>query len=374
MSESTITPLAGLTSAMAYLNETHLNGSTVNGSIGNLTTTMESLPDWYDEYLYWGKLYTFILKKVYYYGIFTIFGVGLVTNFLVIVTMIANRKLRRNSAGALMLALAIDEFVVMVPGIILQIDKNHGIIGKPYCKGLWYFVNFLANISRLLVVLMSVNRYALVCWPFTHHKITSMKSTLLQVSMVIILCASSSVYQFFFWSPKSDLCDNIDDKQVFPYLVTYIVYSVVFSIIPIFVTGILTILVVKTLLKKQGTLGESSNKQGTMTAGERNITKALIAVNIAFIIFFLPFYVTYFVYLGFFLVPKVDIVTAYKVLVVNSILALIEGNNYIVNLFIYTWYSPTFRDSLVKVLCLRCKNIEEDTKIKGSVKPKAETK
>ena len=99
--------------------------------------------------------------------------IAVVTNILAVATISASIKQWKYSMGTLMLTLALCDTV-------LNAFTITSILGGSYFNPLFYIVRYMVSSletwSKLLMLAFSVNRYALVCKPFTHHRITSKKS------------------------------------------------------------------------------------------------------------------------------------------------------------------------------------------------------
>ena len=95
-------------------------------------------------------------------------------------------------------------------------------------------------------------------------------------------------------------------------------------------------------------------RQAKSTEAEKNLTKALVAINIAFIVLVLPCIVTHSVYILYYLSTENRGTVYYKIHIAWQILYLIETLNYSINLFLYIWYSPMFRKSLFSLVACRC--------------------
>ena len=125
---------------------------------------------------------------------------------------------------------------------------------------------------------------------------------------------------------------------------TIIVNIVMLSFVPLIITFILTVLVIREFKKTHRTLCDSVSS-GTDFRGEKNITRAMITVNVVFILLVLPHLIAFvfdssniFVYL--FSLPYVV--------------------NFFINIFIYICYIPKFRSTLFGIFkCKWCKRVRD---------------
>ena len=457
----------------------------------------------------------FIVNKVLYYGIFTVCGIGAINNVIVMLTMLMSVKLLKNSGGILIMALAFVDCSLNISVWIDFYDFYHHVIKNfVYCVAYTYYWHITRSLTHLITMLISINRYALVCHPFTHRKVTSKKSALFQLLAVTIFSSVGCIYIFFSNDPNADFC-TLDKRTIHIYFIAFNIVDSVFSnIVPLGVTIILTTKILLALKKnkqlleatgerstetqhssgtrvasrnkkslddgleiqrmgkknkklldeaeemktkdnknkklldeaeemktqnnKSGTtsknkeyldeverketatknkklLDEASerpetsqenkrgpvmatktkesvdsglgipgtskdsksesvmtkkykqsfeklesptkNKQGVRrptTEAEKNLTKALLAVNVAFIVLVLPFIIVHTVYFLCYLLNETRSTVFINIDIAWDILYLIETLNYSINLFIYTWYSPVFKQCLYKLLACRC--------------------
>ena len=154
---------------------------------------------------------------------------GIITNCLVLITVLSSCKLRGNSAGILIISLACVDG--LTNGIIL-ID-NHLSPAKPYCYLIKHPLRVVGALSAVMMMLISINRYALVCRPFTHDRITSRKSMCIQIAAVTVLFVSSLSYIYFSYDPEEQGC-TVTGRYT-PGLTIYYIGTVVVLIVMAFV-------------------------------------------------------------------------------------------------------------------------------------------
>ena len=88
-----------------------------------------------------------------------------------------------------------------------------------------YLNNGFKRLSYLMMIPISANRYALICRPFTHRKITTQKSTLIQITTLIIFVFSTGIYQFMKKRQMMILCHIVIDvtmSAVLPFIISFI--------------------------------------------------------------------------------------------------------------------------------------------------------
>ena len=360
-------------------------------------------------------------NNIFYYSIFAICSVGTINNIIVMLTILMSVKLIKNSGGILIMALAFVDCSLNVSVWIDWYDYFHHVIKNfVYCVAFTYYWHITRSLTHLITMLISINRYALVCHPFTHRKITSRKSTMFQLLAAITFASVGSIYIFYTNDPDAEFC-TLDGKAIHIYFIGFnIVDSVLSNIVPLGVTIILTTKILFELKKNKHLLDDGQERPTTsqnnqMRSGmskkskhslddgpesstssreniteskmgkksmqlskesgptpknkqqvkrptkgseaEKKLTKARLAVNLAFILLVLPFVLVHTIYFLYYLLNTNLSDVYYYISFVWDIFYLLETLNYSINLFLYSWYSPMFKQSLFKLLACRCSSI-----------------
>ena len=220
--------------------------------------------------------------------------IAVITNLLVVVTISASIKQWKYSMGILMLTLAVCDTVLNLMDLISYI-LYYSVNRKYFYSNIVLVVDCLIQIFRLipifrhlsilLMLAFSLNRYALVCKPFTHHRITSRKSTIIQIIILAVIVVIANIPSFY----SSRMTFRI-------YMICAIIGTVMIYFIPPIITLVLTILVIYELNRSLGTLGASSVSTGARQ-GERNITRTMVVTIMAFVLLVFPSGIITFVHL-----------------------------------------------------------------------------
>ena len=273
-------------------------------------------------------------------------SLAVLTNVLVVITVARSRKSWKYSTHILILTLAGVDIAfncLVLGGEILRLIPVDNIILSAY--ELTWVVGFaLLGISDYMMILISLNRYALVCKPFSHHNITSRRSTLKQIiAMSTILTLLGLLHLV-----------NIGHMRVCTTLIRAVVVSEFLShIVPLTISVVLTILVIQEFRKNRSTFIESMNTRRERR-GEKNITKAMIAVNVAFVLLTLPHIITSTVHMYQYCLFGHNIMNSYKT--VYRVLLTWRNINFSVNIFIYAAYIPKFRAALSNLIKCKCRD------------------
>ena len=190
-----------------------------------------------------------------------------------------------------------------------------------------------------MMVPISANRYALICRPFTHRRITSQKSALIQITTLILFAATTQIYEF----------DPTDMNNLIYAACRFLFFGIMSVILPLIVSFVLTILVIREFRRMNRTLEDSGNSGTVSRHSEENLTRTMIAVNAAFIVLILP-------------AMLMEILYSYSPMCTSSPscdvaliwLQIIGYINYSVNIFIYTSYLPKFRSKLFGFFKCKC--------------------
>ena len=264
----------------------------------------------------------------------------IVTNTLVVATISASFKQWRYSMGTLMLTLALCD--TLLNTILFFRSISYLVLfSRWFNKGLSYLELSLDYWSKLLMLAFSLNRYALVCKPFTHHRITSRKSTVIQLITLAVIALAVHIPGFFYWRMTHRI-----------YIICELISLIVIYGIPFIVTFVLTVLVICELNRNRETLGTTSESTETRQ-GERNITRAMLITLMAYIILVLP-HMTYLIFSRLF---KFELG-----LPLGLTFFILFCLNFSINIFIYTFYLPKFRSTLFGIFkCKCCKKVPDES-------------
>ena len=209
--------------------------------------------------------------------------------------------------------------IAVITNLLVVVDRKYF-----YSNMILIVVNLLIPIfSRLSILLMlafSLNRYALVCKPFTHHRITSRKSTFIQIIILAVIAVIGNIPTFLVKSSRMTL-------RI--YKICAIITTVMIYFIPLIITLVLTVLVIYELNRSHGTLRASSVSTGARQ-GERNITRAMIVTIMAFVLLVFPSSIFIFIQ---FIITK-DFAIPKPLYLTSKTLLLLYYINYSINIFV----------------------------------------
>ena len=271
-------------------------------------------------------------------------AIAVITNIFVVATLGLSFKFWRYNIGILLLTLACVDIIGNAAYFIHDVIKlkMHYDLNYHSVMLLLYLNNSFKFSSRLMMILVSVNRYALICKPFNHQTVTSRRSVIMQITALTVMPLTGNVICLFSIG-KMRMCIWISN------LVTIV--------IPIFITLILTVLVVREFKRNNRTL-DSVQSGVAFRQAEQNVTRAMIATNVAFIVLALPDGIVNFVcQLKYF---KNCYIIAHFLLVLTDI-------NFSINILIYTLYLPKFKSTLFGIFKCKCCNRIRDQSIAMSV-------
>ena len=283
------------------------------------------------------------------YGTPVTTSLGVFTNILVVATLIVSWKFWRHSLGILLLTLACVDIIgngVCFIYYLLAIFQN-----LFFPQTFYYLNNGFKRLSYLMMIPISANRYALICKPFTHHVITSTKSTLIQITTLAVFALSSGIFELYL---------NQITKSLYS-ICNLIINAVMCSILPLIVTFVLTVLVICEFRRMNRTLGDSVRTGANSRQGERNVARAMIAVNVAFIVLILPQAVFRIIWIFF----KLENNSDYSLALIW--LTFLSDLNFSVNIFIYTLCLPRFRSTLLGLFAYKCCRKRETESVAMSV-------
>ena len=283
---------------------------------------------------------------VNFYSYRAIHASGTLLNAIVFVTMLSSQKLRHNSSGILIILLAVLEFM----DSLYRFLKQTLVFG--ICQFHEIFIGFMIFVGNNLILLIAINRFALVCFPFKHRPVTNIKSTLIQIAILAVTGLGANSYLFavdFFFDVKYGCRIWIATYDLY-FKGVMAVYIGLGSFFPALGTLVLSIIVI-IKLRNRGSLKDTSSQQGKTQQAERNITKAAIGVGLGFVIFNLPYWIFFLV---FFYTPKRHDVRLWALFeTLYMYLGVLFNLNRVNNFFLYLVYHTRFRVRLLQLI--KCK-------------------
>ena len=272
------------------------------------------------------------------YGKIVISSLGVFTNILVAATISVTWKFWRNSLGILLLTLACVDIIGNAVFFIFNLFKIYQFMSYPiFLQPCLYLNNGFKRLSYLMMVPI---RYALICRPFTHQFITSKKSTLIQITILAVFAFSAGIFELYL--------HRMNWTAFNMYLL--IINVVISTVLPLIISIVLTILVIHEFRRMNRTLEDSVRTGADSRQGERNVTRTMIAVNVAFITLTLPPTVLRVIWFMYFhsLINNIYFITVF------NWLARISDINFSINIFIYTMCLPKFRSTLLGFFTCNC--------------------
>ena len=273
------------------------------------------------------------VEMAYVYGTIISSFIAILTNILVVATFALSWKFWRHSLGILLLTLACVD--IIGNGMCFVYFLLHILYIKVPVNVFYYVNNGFKRLSFLLMIPISVNRYALICRPFEHNKITSQKSTFIQITTLTVFAFTMGIFELYFMQMTR-----------FMYNICGLIINTIMSVaFPLIVTVVLTVLVIRKFNTMDVIL---ENLRPASRQNERNLTKAAIAISVAFIFLTLPSLVLRVI--SFF--PKFENdINCYLVLIW---LVLVSDVNFSINIFIYIICLEKFRSTLFGFFTCKC--------------------
>ena len=133
---------------------------------------------------------------VYQYGKYMTGSMAVITNILVVATVIRCWTRWKHSTGLIILTLACSDLINNIINIMWRLNYNGHVIWAMFLL-LLYISSTLSGLSNFIMTLISLNRYALVCKPFRHLKL--MMNSLKYILLLYIVCFHIFYQSWFQW-------------------------------------------------------------------------------------------------------------------------------------------------------------------------------
>ncbi|XP_033759091.1 growth hormone secretagogue receptor type 1-like [Pecten maximus] len=303
-----------------------------------------------------------VLQHANYVLLPTMLIFGLTGNTLTIIIM-TSRRYAHLTSRLLLIALALSDtlllltqpfnkiFVIKMTGIDLRALSDIG------CKIYFFLFRTSKMTSSWFVVLLCIERFIAVWFPFRAKVICTQRNTLLSISTVYVVIGTYNAVWGQWSSIVNGRChpDGYDandpgDKDMFGRFL--IGGCNLYSFIPTAIMVILTPLIIKKLLdhkKKRKAIASQKNKQD-----ETRITFMLLGIVTAFIILILP--VTFLHLFSFLIGVRAFGQNPNGFLIFRDVTQILEQVNYAINFVLYVTTSKQFRSGLADLFYCRGTN------------------
>ena len=236
---------------------------------------------------------------------------------------------------ALLLTLACVDIIGNGVLFISHLLIMHNFMTDYLSPTLHYLNNGFKRLSFLMMIPISAYRYASICRPFTHRRITSQKSTLMQITTLTVFVFSTGIFELYY---------NQMNKSV--YYICFLIFNMPMAIVlPSIILFVLTVLVICEFNKMNRTLEDSIRTGADSRQGQRNVTRTMIAVNVAFVVLTLP---TGLLFGICYQISSKNCFSIYKLLL------LISDINFSIIIVIYILYLPKFRTTVLRFFKCNC--------------------
>ena len=292
-----------------------------------------------------------IVNEIEMYGRIILSSIAVITNILVASTFSVSWRFWRHSTAFLLLTLACIDIIGNGVCFIYYVQN---LIGDYLPPTFYYLNNGFKRLSYLMMIPISANRYALICKPFTHHVITSKKSTLIQITTLTVFPFSAGIFELYY-----------DQMNKSVYYICVLIFNITMvRVLPLIISFVLTVLIIREFKKMNRTLEYSTRTGANSRQGEKNVTRTMIAVNVAFIVLTLPAGLLYGIC---FQVKSNDCDS------ILQLLMLINDINFSINIVLYILYLPKFRTTILGFFKCNCCRKQQMNQLQCSASEELQT-
>lgn len=295
-------------------------------------------------------LYVYVIPVVSTFGI-----IGNVWSFRVFVFT----SFRRHPSSTYLAALSISDTGFLTTLILSWVGSIRPSINQStaWCRILIYITYICSFLSVWYVVLIMVDRYVVVCFPFKAQRLCSKRRSRLAVIAVTIFAFILYLYSFaiteLIQTRDGNICSwrkaNLNVMEVFTYIDTGITFIV--PVLSIFSLNVIVITSIRKSRYRQSMLCEYSHQTPhVLSSAQVRLTTMLVILSTVFLVLNLPSHGIRFYLLVHELMDK----TTIGLLLAQQICQILYYTNFAINVILYSASSKMFR----RVMCKRiaCKS------------------
>ncbi|XP_064596510.1 FMRFamide peptide receptor frpr-18-like [Liolophura sinensis] len=292
---------------------------------------------------------------------------GIVGNLLSFIVM-SSRILRRKSYSQYLCALALFDSFNLVDREIRAVEELLESLGRPRllqglstggCKLHRFIQHVCVSMSSWIIVLMAVERFVVIFFPFRRHVICTPGRSVLAIMCALGLICLSQVFTLVM-TKYSDLAERCTPHAQFNLIYTELyTYFYLLCLILLFPTAIIVVCNLAVVLKisKYKRLREvirSSDRSDQFISRQGlKTTVMLLTISSVYVLTFLPSVLSMFIIQVSIIEEKPTEETCGKLLAFQPyghVLEVLSSINYGVNFYIYVLSGKAFRFELQKIL------------------------
>lgn len=322
----------------------------------NLVTT-ENIKSAMTEY------YKKVSTEIYQYGAPTLIIVGTISNVLMIIVLMASRKMRSQTNSVYLTCLAVLDIIILNTGLLRHYIKNTKdydirLQSTAACRLHIFIVYFTIQFESWVLVNLTLERLLAVMLPHKLRIIFSKKKAAIYLFITGIILFTLNLHYFFFFHIRNysdavpiQMCLN-DVEYTYFYDNVWAWLDLLFaSLIPFMVIFISNIMIIiRVILKKR--LAKTSGSSFKMT----NMTASLLVVSFLFLLTTSP--ICIFLLINFDMESEEE---HFYVSMIFDILNLIYYINNSINFFLYCITSRRFRQQFLIVFKIRSARVSTET-------------
>ena len=308
------------------------------------------------------------------YMMYILVAVGFFGNTMSLIVMLRSSK-RTNASRLYLIVLSISDSLVL----LIVLLKSHTHTNNGSCISINYCRRVFQSFSAYIVVIISIQRFIMVKFPFQASKHDSTAHGVFHLVTAFIFAVVSSLYQALVTQIKTSgpwkgCCRTTVRVDVFIYAhlsLHVFCAEMASSILVLILTGI-TIHGVLTAAKKRTKLSSKFNdheqqQKKPKSAADTKLTQMLIVLALVFVLVRMPYTICYWYdYLMWFIYwrgtgrpESVATYTRNMGSTINVLLTLFMAN-YATNFIIYLVLWPSFRKNVLKLFgCYKCRKEKE---------------
>ena len=280
-------------------------------------------------------------------------AIGLLANTLIIVVIIRG-SLRHSVFMTMLIVLAVTDNLTLLSSDVLQLGLLGSYLSPSLlsCRILMCIGQSSGTISSWMVVLISVERFFAIFYPFKVHIYLSMKRTYITIVCISVTICLSEAYYLFYASILT--YGNITVCYLGTHLNSDVIFSIVsgllYSFIPFCIITILNVRILKKLKLQQTFRASSLHQSQSSTASNNSLVPMMLAISVAFALTTFPMTLLVICTIILDLVSSEWNVNSNWIFVVAMGLANL---NHTLNFFLYCLTGSVFRDAFFSLM--KCK-------------------
>jgi hypothetical protein len=283
-----------------------MNSSKLNNSSNSSAGVFSDIP--FGTYLYWNVYYTNLTNTMNFYFFAFAMPIGALSNLLAFVTY-SRKRLNKTNIGYFNRWIAFANIITLLfsfmmnSGLYFPFDVN--TFSTPSCQFIMYGRKTMRELSPMLEVLFTFDRYLNVVYPSKSQFLKKNRNIFFMIMVITVILLLVNIENLYFYVDTSHTQFVTVDNETKIYtsksctanqwitISSDLVVDSFRCFIPVVLMSVFSFLILRKLKQSSKVRSTINRTQSSQESRDSQFTKTLIHLNACFIVFTMPIAIVY---------------------------------------------------------------------------------